>query len=138
MSDTHKSNPDSGFIVSNLLMLESSFKRESTVTFEPEKVERHINIDVKTQVDGNKVAVIETVHYLQKKGEVNEVEANIQMVGVFEKIGESNIVDLEQFGEINGASIIFPYIREHLSNLSLKAGIGLILLPPANFTRKTT
>ena len=53
----------------------------------------------------------------------------------YEKYGES-ILDLESFGRVNGAAIIFPYIREHLTNLSAKAGVGLIMLPPFNFTLK--
>ncbi|NCD10471.1 MAG: preprotein translocase, partial [Negativicutes bacterium] len=36
-------------------------------------------------------------------------------------------------GNVNGAAIIYPYIREHLTSLSVKAGVGIILLPPANF-----
>jgi preprotein translocase subunit SecB len=56
------------------------------------------------------------------------------MVGTFEKVGES-IINLEQFGHVNGAAIIYPFIREHLSNLSAKAGVGIILLPPVNFTK---
>ncbi len=57
------------------------------------------------------------------------------MVGVFEKFGDS-ILDLENFGNVNGAAILFPYIREHLTNLTSKAGLGLIIIPPFNFTNK--
>lgn len=61
---------------------------------------------------------------------------NIKMVGIFEKIGDSTL-NPEDFGKVNGAAIIFPYIREQLTNLSAKAGIGLIILPPFNFTKKS-
>ena len=57
------------------------------------------------------------------------------MVGIFECIGESQLKDYEKFGKINGAAIIFPYIREHITNLSMKAGLGPIILPPVNFTK---
>jgi preprotein translocase subunit SecB len=56
------------------------------------------------------------------------------MLGEFEKIGDV-LMDLESFGKVNGAAIIYPYIREQLSNISLKAGIGNIILPPANFVK---
>jgi len=56
------------------------------------------------------------------------------MAGVFEKSGNSTL-NLEQFGQINGAAIIYPYIREHLSSLSAKAGLGLIFIPPVNLTK---
>lgn len=57
------------------------------------------------------------------------------MFGVFMKIWDSNLMDLKDFGYVNGATIIFPYIREHLTALSSKAGLGLIILPPINFTK---
>jgi preprotein translocase subunit SecB len=44
-------------------------------------------------------------------------------------------LNLDQFGHVNAAAIIYPYIREHLSNLSAKAGLGLIFLPPVNFAK---
>lgn len=57
------------------------------------------------------------------------------MVGIFECIGETLLKDYEEFGRINGAAIIFPYIREHITTLSLKAGIGVIIIPPINFVK---
>lgn len=56
------------------------------------------------------------------------------MLGVFE-FGENLSLPLESFANINAPAIIFPYIREHLSNVSMKAGIQPILLPPINFVQ---
>ena len=128
--------PDSGFKIVNLLLLESNFKRESTVTFEQDKISSTVNVEVNVQVVNKTIFVTETLKYEQKSKELIEVSAEIKMVGVFEKIGEVEL-DLEQFGQINGAAIIFPYIREQLTNLSAKAGIGIIILPPFNFTKST-
>ena len=56
------------------------------------------------------------------------------MIGEFRLIGETPLAtNLENFGRINGAAIIFPYIREHISSLSIKAGIPPIVLPIVNF-----
>ena len=127
--------PESGFKITNLILLESNFKREASVTFEQSKISNTVNVDVNVQVTDKTIFVTESLSYSQKSGEIVEVTADIKMVGVFEKIGESEL-DLEQFGQVNGAAIIFPYIREQLTNLSAKAGIGLIVLPPFNFTKK--
>ena len=56
------------------------------------------------------------------------------MIGVFVKEGDVPL-PLEDFGNVNGAAIIFPYIREQFSNLALKAGLGFIILPPINFVK---
>lgn len=127
--------PESGFKITNLILLESNFKREASVTFEQSNISNTVNVDVNVQVTDKTIFVTESLSYSQKSGEIVEVSADIKMVGIFEKIGESEL-DLEQFGQVNGAAIIFPYIREQLTNLSAKAGIGLIVLPPFNFTKK--
>ena len=59
------------------------------------------------------------------------------MVGIFQKEGESDIKNDEDFGRINGAAIIFPFVREHIANVALKGGLGTVLIPPVNFTKYT-
>lgn len=130
-----KSQLESGFKITNLLLIESNFLREALVTFDQAKTENIVNVDVNVQIKDNTVFVTEILDYTQKLGEIIEVTAKIKMIGVFEKIGDSPL-NLEEFGKVNGAAIIFPYIREQLTNLSSKAGIGLIILPPFNFTKK--
>lgn len=132
----NKNQMESGFKISNLILLESNFKRIPNVTFNNEGIKQDINVDVNVNVKDNTVFVTEKIVYTQTFNEVDEVNCTIVMAGVFEKIGDTSLNDLEQFGHINGAAIIFPYIREHLSNLSSKAGLGLIILPPVNFTKK--
>lgn len=126
---------ESGFRINNLILLESTFKRIPNITFNDTKVEKITNVDVNVSVNDNIVFVNEKVEYIQKLNEIEEISCSIIMVGIFEKIGVTKLEDLEQFGNINGAAIIFPYIREHLTNLSAKAGIGQIILPPVNFTK---
>jgi preprotein translocase subunit SecB len=126
---------ESGFKINNLLLIESNFSRIINVTFNNPEVIQNVDVQVQVEVNENTVMVTEIVTYNQIFNDVAEVSASIKMVGVFEKYGES-ILDLENFGNINGAAIVFPYIREHLTNLTAKAGLGLILLPPFNFTKK--
>ncbi len=125
---------ESGFRIANLVLLESNFNRIPNVSFNNEEIKQDIKVDVNVNVKNNTVFVTEKVDYTQTLNDLVEVNCSIVMAGVFEKVGDSILDDLEQFGYINGAAIIFPYIREHLSNLSSKAGLGLILLPPFNFT----
>jgi preprotein translocase subunit SecB len=131
----NKNQLESGFRITNLVLLESNFVRESNVTFNNPEIKQDINVEVGVNLLDNNVFVTETVKFSQVFNDVTEVSATIKMIGVFEKFGETQL-DLEEFGQVNGAAIIFPYVREHLTNLSAKAGLGLIFLPPANFTKK--
>ncbi|TRX43048.1 protein-export chaperone SecB [Flavobacterium restrictum] len=133
--ENNKNNLESGFKINNLLLLESTFSRVINVTFDNPEVVQNIDVDVNVSVNENTVVVTEEIKYNQTFNEIQEVSAIIKMVGVFEKFGDSEL-DLENFGNINGAAIIFPYIREHLTNLTSKAGLGLIIIPPFNFTKK--
>ncbi len=131
----NKNQLESGFRITNLVLLESNFVRESNVTFNNPEIKQDINVEVGVNLLDNNVFVTETVKFSQIFNDITEVSATIKMIGVFEKFGETQI-DLEEFGQVNGAAIIFPYVREHLTNLSARAGLGLIFLPPANFTKK--
>ena len=132
--ETKSHELESGFKVNNIVLLESNFKRVPNVHFEQFSV--NTNIEVNTNVTGNIILVTEKMVYSHSFNDIKEVECTIVMTGVFEKFGDTILSnDLEKFGRINGAAILFPYIREHLTNLSSKAGLGLIILPPANFTK---
>jgi len=126
---------ESGFRINNLLLLESNFKRISNVTFNNLEKKQVINVDVEVNIKDNNIFVTEQVTLKDLLDEVEEVSYIVKMVGVFEKFGDSKL-DMEEFGRINGAAIIFPYIREHITNLSAKAGLGLLILPPFNFTKQ--
>ena len=125
---------ESGFRINNLLLLESTFKRISNVSFNNPDKKQVINVDVEVNIKDNNIFVTEQVTLKDFLADVEEVSYVIKMVGVFEKFGDSKL-DMEEFGRVNGAAIIFPYIREHITNLSAKAGLGLLLLPPFNFTK---
>jgi len=124
---------ESGFRINNLILLESKFKRINNVQFEDANLD--LNIDTEVSVNNNIISVAETVSVTKTHNNTEQFSFLVKMVGIFECIGESQLKDYEKFGKINGAAIIFPYIREHITNLSMKAGLGPIILPPVNFTK---
>ena len=122
---------ESGFNLNNIILLGSEFSRANQVFYDNVKNEMNINVDV--QVEDYIIAVKETLTIRQTRQENEQVKMTVTVVGVFEKVGESALDNLEEFGHTNGAAIIFPYIREHVSSLSMKAGIMPIILQPVNF-----
>lgn len=127
-------NTESGFKVNRILLLESNFNRIPNVSFNNPDVKSNIDISVNSQTIDTKIFVTVTLKFSQLKEQLTEVSCLITMLGEFEQVGVVDI-DLDTFGKVNGAAIIYPYIREQLSNLSLKAGLGNIILPPANFVK---
>ena len=123
----------SGFRVNNILLIDSQFHRENHLEF-GDGVSGNMDIRTDVSVQDNKlITVMETVTVKQYHNDKEQVSITVKMAGVFESIGETQIKDYDEFGRVNAAAIIFPYIREHISSLSAKAGIGMIILPPVNF-----
>jgi preprotein translocase subunit SecB len=56
----------------------------------------------------------------------------ILVKGNFEKFGEADLL-FDDFVAVNAPAILYPYLREHLATLSLKAGLSVIVLEPMNF-----
>lgn len=126
---------ESGFFIRNIILMKSSFERVPNVNFSNEESNQSIQIEVDVNVKNDFIYVNETLKFAQTHNSEKEIECEILMTGIFERRGDSSI-DLKTFGEINGAAIIFPYIRQHLSALAMNAGIGIIMLPPINFTKR--
>ncbi len=120
------------FKLLNILLIESTFKRASYIDFSNENLKNDIDIDIQNSTSENILAVTLTIKFKTSIEKDILLSAEVKMVGNFEFSKNSNI-PLKDFGTINAPAIIFPFIREHLSNVSMKAGIQPILLPPINF-----
>lgn len=125
---------ESGFRIDNILLIESSFSRVNNVVFDGD-IQNKLDIHTDVAVKDNQVIVGEEVSVIQTHQDIEQVKIRVKMVGMFTRVGESEIKDLEAFGRVNGAAIIFPFVREVITNTSIKAGIPAIIIPPVNFTK---
>ncbi len=116
----------------NISLIESSFKREFKIDFENPEAESFIDIEVKHNKKENMLFVELTLIYTLSIKPNNLIASKIKMLGIFEMDKDAAIPE-EKFASINAPAIIFPYIREHLSSLSIKASLQPILLQPVNF-----
>ncbi len=136
MTEQVESQRESGFKIAHIALLESHFKRETIITLDDNAVKKDASINVEVNINNENILyVTESFELKHTKDDIVEIIASIRILGIFEKVGESPL-SLEDFGHVNGAAIIYPYIREHLMSLSTKAGLSPIILPPLNFTRK--
>lgn len=126
-------NNGSGFHLKSIILVESHLSRMANVNFGELKLDVEIGTGI--GVKDNVVNVKLTVNVKQMENNKAQSEMSATMVGSFEKTGDSPLNDLDEFGRINGASIIFPFVREHIANLAMKAGLGPVMLPPVNFQK---
>ncbi|HAV92719.1 TPA: hypothetical protein DCW38_06015 [candidate division WOR-3 bacterium] len=59
----------------------------------------------------------------------------VTMIGLFSTDSANPNLDLEDFSKNNAPAIIFPYIREFVSNISSRTGLQPIILPPMNIIK---
>ena len=134
MSEPIKQNiPDAGYKILNIALLKSIYERKLDVLPVPNsKINIHLDIDVTEE--GNKVVVRIIAHIKLEDEENTYATSQVDYAGIFEKIGEP-LINPQDFGHVNGAAMIYPFIREHISSLAAKSGIGILLLPPINFVK---
>ncbi len=125
---------NSSYKLLNIILLESSFKREMRVDFSDEMFKSNVDISIENQNENNQLFITLKVKFEGGIDGNKQINAMIRMLGIF-NFSDKNTVSIENFEKINGPAIIFPFIREHLANISLKAGINPILLPPINFVK---
>ena len=126
-------NNGSGFQLKSIILVDSHMSRKPNVNFK--ELQLDVEIGTGVGVKDNVVNVKLSVNVKQMENGIAQSEMSATMVGIFEKTGESPLNDMEEFGRINGASIIFPFLREHIANLAMKAGLGPVMLPPVNFQK---
>ncbi|MDB5032656.1 protein-export chaperone SecB [Mucilaginibacter sp.] len=126
------------FRLSEIYLLESIFKRVANVDFKEPTFKNSANISVEHQVlENDSLQITVTLDFKAGKSRVKEISAKIKMIGIF--ICDTDpIIPIDQFAVANGPAIMFPFLREHLASITLKAGISPILLPSVNFIRLST
>ena len=117
-----------------ILLLESHFTRTWSIDFDNPEFKNAVEINVEDTRTEEYLNVVVSLNFKAGVNEDYQIQSEIKMVGVF--VGEqSGDLNIEQFATVNAPAIIFPFLREHLSSLSVKAGISPILLASVNFVK---
>ena len=122
---------ESGYRFQSIILLENVFKRNPQINFEKLPIPE-VNIETDFNQDGDKIICNLKLVFKILSEKTELVKCECVFAGVFQKIGEPKL-DVKTFGSINAPSIIFPFVREFLAGISLKAGLNPILLNPVNF-----
>lgn len=80
-----------------------------------------------------------TLHTSGKNSENNDIvyQADIKYIGIFQMDQANPNMDIDEFMKSHAPAHMFPYLREFLSSLSVRAGLPTIILPPINILALT-
>lgn len=118
--------------IAEIKMLASSFRCNETGGPENEDA---ASLGVRIDISGglnNELLLLRVMLGVHSTGSDNSVEFSIVYAGEFQLAAdETDAVD--RLIKINCPGILFPFVREHLADLSRRAGLEPILLEPVNF-----
>ncbi len=126
-----------------ITIFDTVFNRISEIDFSHQivnttNISREVS-DAVLKEEGSKPVIIVNLTVelkgMQRDGMHQVYYSKVMAQGIFEKHGEPALPQ-ENFAGINAPAIIYPFIREHIANLGLKAGISNVYLPPVNFMKK--
>ena len=122
-----------GFALKRVRLVEASFSSPRNF---PGSSNRRFGIDdagVDVELDvASRLCLVRVA--VRVSAQVKDVEAfslKATLEGLFE--GEQQGLPLEQFARVNAPAILFPYLRETVSNMTARSGHPAILLPTVNF-----
>ena len=127
---------ESGFKIRKLYLVECSFHRLAEIQYgegpDGKKEVSNFSLNLEPVVQGSSVSCTLTLKYESSFGGVRQIDASVSYRAEFDFIGDVKVPP-DEFGRINAPGIIFPFVREQLANLSSKADVRIVLLPPVNF-----
>lgn len=122
-------NKQPGISFDGIMLVKESFWRDYNIPDEP-TVAFNIEMNWNEQDGDYAVELITTLILLDGDSKVLTLASTF--IGIFSTISSAENMPAEQFLENHSAGLMFPYIREHISTITQKAGIRPILLPPLN------
>ena len=124
-----------GFTVHSIFLTSSSHNRLLTINVDDENYPFDLNLKVENKIEEDILECSLTAEIIRSFGKRNrKIKSVFTYSGIFEKTGDSQL-SIKDFSLINAPAMLYPYIREHVSNLSLRSGIPIAPIPPVNFEK---
>ncbi len=123
------------FVIQKIFCKDISFETPNSPQIFTEKWEPELKVDLHTAVNplaDNVFEVILTVTATVKTGDKTAFLAEVQQAGIFNVSG----FEKEQTDQMLGSycpNLLFPYVREVISELVNKGGFPQLILQPVNF-----
>ena len=123
-------NRQPGITLDSILIAELHFKRSPALG---EKLDYDIEVNTQASFNKEKNVLSELLVVNVKSKDGVSIATSCTVHGQFSAVyGEENL-SLEDFSKENAPAILYPFCREAIATVSMKAGMPPILLPPFNF-----
>lgn len=121
-----------GIHFNSIILVESNFFRDTNV---PNDMKTEVSVSVGNNVNQEKTQCnVDMTFELTGRTSIDEVCLKIKsrFIAFFKTEEDKCNMEIEKFANENAPVLMIPYIREYLSNVTSRAGIETIILPPIN------
>lgn len=118
-----------GIEFNGIILVKEEFWRDYDV---PRDSKIHLDLEAgNIEMQGDySVEVNSTLILTKEDKEVLTLKS--KFIGFFSTVKGKENMDIEEYVKYNSVALMFPYIREHISAITVKSGIEPIFLPPVN------
>jgi preprotein translocase subunit SecB len=127
---------ETGFELISIALIKSTFERPIELNFVEEEVATNTGFKVAFHEEEEpipRIVVSLTVTINVPTGGEESMSASAMMLGIFHINGSPEIDIIKSFGNVNAPAILYPFAREVIANLTMRADVPPVLLPTMNF-----
>jgi len=128
-------NKIQNFNVLEVILLQTNFLRNENNNNSDQDIEE---VPLPAQIEWNstydvKEKILKTILKASIGGDESPFTVAVEMGGIFQFNENPKENHIKMLKNVNCPAIIFPYLREYVSDLTKRAGFPPLFLPPFNF-----
>jgi len=126
-------NKEPGILFNKIFLSKCNFKKNS-MNSKMKEAKLKFDFRINNRMNNEKTKLlVEFETMIGKDEEQSPIYLDVIVAGEFSINETEKNLDLEEFSKFNAPAIIFPYVREFISDLTTRAGFNPpIILPPMN------
>lgn len=118
-----------GINFDGIILTEEKFWRDYSI---PEDLSIDLEFQSSNSIEDNKATVEVFTNFKLVDDTQEFLTLDLKFVGFFSTIEDEENMNIEKFIKDNSLALMYPYIREHITNITSKTGIKPVILPPIN------
>jgi len=120
-----------GIPIKNIFISELSFQRAPEVST---PIKYSFKVQIGSSIDEDKKTAQVNLKLELSETTKKEVTLTCCIIGLFDITEKDKMpISLNDFLSINAPALVFPYLRETVSNITLHSGVNPIFIPTINF-----
>ena len=129
-----KKNEHQGIAFDKLILEKVTFETDPDYTFgkKPLGVQFGVDVEKSLSEDKKRLKIVLHVHIDLSGVDPSPMKIFTVVAGYFSLHDEQNIGALEEFAEIQAPTVMFPFVREIIANLTMRTDFPPLLIPPVN------